>query len=192
MSSSTYNKVSTIDQNHQNSYEDEDTKPTIEVSSSQNEDNPDLSTESMQPAELDGSSDNLSCSVDEAIERLGMGPFQFIILAAAGLCFAAEAMQVLQLTFLSEILRLEWNLNDNETALITSVLFIGAAFGTLALGPLADKKGRKPVFLLTASIISFFGMAVTVVSNYWLLLVDIFMVGLGVGGVTGKLSIYHK
>jgi hypothetical protein len=81
-------------------------------------------------------------TVDEAIERLGMGWFQLIVLTAAGLCFAADAMQVLLLSFLGEVLRLEWTLTDDETAFITSTLFIGAIFGTLTLGPLADRKGR--------------------------------------------------
>ncbi|KAG7373938.1 major facilitator superfamily transporter [Nitzschia inconspicua] len=132
----------------------------------------------------DISDDAMIMTVDEAIERIGMGYFQLVVLTAAGLCFAADAMQVLLLSFLSEVLRLEWNLTENETALITSVLFIGAIFGTLTLGPLADKKGRKPVFLLAATIISFFGVTNAMVTEYWSLLVSLFMVGWGVGGLT--------
>eukprot|EP00536_Pseudo-nitzschia_multiseries_P012860 jgi/Psemu1/260965/estExt_Genewise1Plus.C_5120039 len=113
-----------------------------------------------------------------------MGQFQLLVLTAAGLCFAADAMQVVLLTFLSEILRSDWNLTDHETAMISSILFIGAIAGTLTLGPLADKRGRKPVFLLAASIISFFGGAVALVNSYWTLLFNLFMVGWGVGGLT--------
>jgi putative MFS transporter len=123
-------------------------------------------------------------TIDDGIERLGMGKFQVLILTAAGMCFAADAMQVLLLSFLSEVLRLEWNLTDDETAFITSMLFIGAIFGTLLLGPLADKKGRKPVFLLAGTIISIFGLAVGFCTNYWSLLSMLFMVGFGVGGLT--------
>lgn len=162
---------------------DEDGRLKIGMLSLQTELCPDLP---LQPTELEDTveSSNLTFSVDEAIERLGMGRFQLIVLTAAGLCFAADAMQVLLLTFLSEVLRSDWNLNDYETALITSILFIGAIFGTLTLGPLADKKGRKPVFLLAATIISVFGLAVATVSNYWALLGNLFMVGWGVGGLT--------
>lgn len=113
-----------------------------------------------------------------------MGKFQLLVLTAAGLCFASDAMQVLLLSFLCEVLKLEWNLTDRETALITSMVFIGAIFGTLVLGPLADKKGRKPIFLLAATIISFFGGAVSFVTDYWMLLTMLFMVGFGVGGLT--------
>ena len=131
-------------------------------------------------------------TVDDAIERLGTGKFQIIVLVAAGLCFAADAMQVLLLSFLSEVLRLEWNLTDSETAMITSILFIGAIFGTLSLGPLADKKGRKPVFLLAASIISGFGIATAMVTNYWTLLANLFMVGWGVGGLVVPFDILSE
>jgi hypothetical protein len=129
-------------------------------------------------------------TVDEAIERLGMGYFQLVVLTAAGLCFAADAMQVLQLSFLSQVLRIEWHLSDEDAAFITSILFVGAIFGTLTLGPLADKKGRKPVFLLAASIISCFGTVAAMVTDYWSLLASLFMVGWGVGGLTGE-SVFH-
>lgn len=134
---------------------------------------------------IDGEANENCITVDDAIERLGTGRFQLIVLTAAGLCFAADAMQVLLLSFLSEVLRLDWNLSDDETASITSMLFFGAIFGTLTLGPLADKRGRKPVFLLSASMISCFGVGVAMVSSYWALLASLFMVGWGVGGLTG-------
>jgi hypothetical protein len=127
----------------------------------------------------------ITITVDEAIERLGMGLFQCVILTAAGLCFAADAMQVLMLSFLSQVLRIEWHLSDQDTASITSILFFGAIFGTLTLGPLADKIGRKPVFLLAASIISCFGTATALVTDYRALLATLFVVGWGVGGLTG-------
>lgn len=59
-------------------------------------------------------------------DRLGMGLFQYRILVAAGLCFAADAMEVLLLSFLSIVLQDEWRLTDDETAFITSILFLGA------------------------------------------------------------------
>eukprot|EP00934_Nitzschia_sp_Nitz4_P002900 Nitzschia sp. Nitz4//scaffold57_size113557//13151//14779//NITZ4_003982-RA/size113557-processed-gene-0.151-mRNA-1//-1//CDS//3329554819//2890//frame0 len=123
-------------------------------------------------------------TVDDAIERLGMGPFQLWVLVAAGMCFAADAMQVILLGFLCEVLKLEWNLTVDETAFITSILFVGAIFGTLILGPLADHKGRKVIFLLAGSIISVFGIAVACCTNYWSVLAMLFMIGVGVGGLT--------
>ena len=119
MASATYQKVSSSSQEqaHQEDDENMDSRQTGSPSL-ENELDPvlPLPTQSAEYDEGDVSTSNITCSVDESIERLGMGRFQLVILTAAGLCFAADAMQVLQLTFLSEVLRLEWNLNDDETA----------------------------------------------------------------------------
>ena len=64
-------------------------------------------------------------TVDEAMERLGMGPFQRYILVASGLCFASDAMQVVLLSFLTVVLQSDWNLSDEEGAAITSAIFLG-------------------------------------------------------------------
>jgi MFS family permease len=114
-----------------------------------------------------------------------MGWFQYQVLFAAGFCFAADAMQVLLFSFLSEILRHVWGLNTNETASIGSVLFAGAMLGTLVLGPLADRIGRHPIFLIASSVIAFFGVSSGLfVTTYGTLLPVVFMIGLGVGGLT--------
>lgn len=115
---------------------------------------------------------------------VGMGPFQYRILIAAGLCFAADSMEVLLLSFLAIVLKAQWNLNDTQTATLTSSVFIGAMLGTLILGPLGDSIGRKIIFLLTAAIIAVFGFATAAASDFSTLLLCRFMVGFGVGGLT--------
>jgi MFS family permease len=128
--------------------------------------------------------DALLISIDEAIERLGMGKFQYMILFASGLCFAADAMQVILMSFLALVLQNEWGLNKSETASVTSLLFAGAMFGTLVLGPLADRLGRRPVFLIAAFIISVFGFLTSLATNSWVLMVTVLGIGFGVGGLT--------
>lgn len=51
-------------------------------------------------------------SVDDAIEAIGMGPFQRRVLWAAGLCFTADATEVMLLSFLSLTLQSEWGLSE--------------------------------------------------------------------------------
>ncbi|GKY95332.1 hypothetical protein MPSEU_000495000 [Mayamaea pseudoterrestris] len=113
-----------------------------------------------------------------------MGRFQYTILCASGLCFAADAMQVILLSFVSLVMQREWNLDNHQTALLTSMLFAGAMVGTLCLGPLADRIGRRPVFLIAASIICFFGMLLAACASYLSALCTILGIGFGVGGLT--------
>lgn len=142
--------------------------------------------EQLHPQELDegGVSDPNLITIDKAIERIGMGKFQYVVLIASGLCFAADAMQVILLSFLTIVLKDEWDLSDSMTASITSCLFAGSMMGTLILGPLADSMGRRPIFLAAALIISVFGFGTALATNYFMLIAMLFMVGIGVGGLT--------
>lgn len=123
-------------------------------------------------------------SIDEAVERIGYGHFQRRILISTGLCFAADAMQVVSLSFLTPVLKREWNLGTEEAASVTSVLFAGAMTGTLCLGPLADHIGRRPVFCMAALTISLSGFGVSMAPDFIELLFAMFFVGFGVGGLT--------
>jgi len=128
-------------------------------------------------------SDVTHITIDEAIERIGTGPFQRRMLVAAGLCFAADSMEVLLLSFLAVVVQAEWGLTSHQTASITSSVFLGAMTGTLLLGPLGDKFGRKPIFVASAAIISVFGLLTAAATNLASLIAIRFLVGVGVGGL---------
>ena len=128
-------------------------------------------------------------TVDEAIDSIGTGRFQYLALFAAGTCFMADSMEIMLLSFLTIVLKKEWNLDaDNEdgtqSATISSILFLGALVGTSILGPLGDKIGRKPILSASTFLISVFGLATAACRNYLSLLALRFMVGFGVGGIT--------
>ena len=123
-------------------------------------------------------------SIDAAIDSLGTGQFQIRVLFAAGLCFAADSMEIMLLSFLSMILSDEWGLTPAQTATITSCVFLGSLIGTLILGPLGDRIGRRPIFLACGLIISVFGIATGFATNYVQLVLTRFLVGFGVGGLT--------
>jgi hypothetical protein len=121
-------------------------------------------------------------SIDEAIERLGTGRFQLLILIASGLCFCGDAVQFVLLSFITMVVQQQWHLSNQMTASITSCIFLGAFCGTLVLGPAADSVGRRPIFLLSAAMMTVFGMGIAVTENYWALIFMVFLVGFGVGG----------
>ena len=113
-----------------------------------------------------------------------MGRFQSQILVAGGLCYAADAMEVLLLSFLSVVLQVEWHLTNGQTATLTSSVLLGSVMGCLALGSLGDVYGRRPVFIATAAMISIFGLLTATAQNFASLVLYRFLVGCGVGGLT--------
>jgi MFS family permease len=133
----------------------------------------------------DSQEDNfLVLDIEDAIDRLGMGRFQNLIVLSCGLCFAADAMEILLLSFLAVILQAEWGLSEGQVDSIISVVFAGAMLGTLLLSSLGDWWGRRPVFALTAALISIFGVATAFCTTYQQVILVRFLVGFGVGGLT--------
>ena len=142
-------------------------------SSISNDDYGALSAEQTQISELD---------IEEAIERLGIGPYQWVMAFIAGLCLSCDGIEILLLSFLTVVLRAQWNLTASEGAAITSCIFAGSFLGTILQGPLGDSYGRRPVFLSASSLIAGFGLATAFAQNLTQLIVLRFFVGVGLGG----------
>lgn len=148
-----------------------------------------------KPPSYDGDPDTsteTTIKVDDAIEKIGFGKFQRRVLLAAGLCFTADATEIMLLSFLSLTLQSEWDLTANQTANVTACVFAGSLFGTLTLGYLGDHVGRRPTFLLSTAIISLFGVFTAFAQGYSSLLAIRFMVGFGVGGLTVPFDIFAE
>lgn len=143
---------------------------------------------------MNPSSPVLARTIDECIELVGYGKFHTMILIVSGLCFAADAMQIMMLSFITREIQYEWNLSSNEVALSTSMIFVGAFSGTLLLGPYADIYGRRIIFLISGTIITFFSMIgiALLTHQYYVLLIMIFCVGFGVGGLIVPFDIFAE
>lgn len=59
----------------------------------------------------------------------------------------------------------------------------GAFLGTLILGPMGDRLGRKPLFVFSTAMISVCGILTALSTNYIMMIIFQFGVGFGVGGV---------
>ena len=86
-------------------------------------------------------------TVDESIAYIGKGRFQTRILVVTGLLYAADAIEIMILTFLLPILQDEWDLDTGEIGTIGSVIFAGMFCGTVCWSTISDKFGRKPSYI---------------------------------------------
>ena len=122
--------------------------------------------------------------IDAAIDCLGYGLFQNRLLVTAGLAFGSDAGEIMLLSFLTAVLQSIWGLSNAEAATATSSVFAGQILGVFIMGPLGDSWGRKPTFLLTASIITIFGFLTAAAEDYVSLVIYRTFVGIGIGGLT--------
>lgn len=104
------------------------------------------------------------------------------LLGIAGLGWMFDALDVGMLSFIIAALKVEWNLSTEQMGWIGSVNSIGMAVGALVFGVMADRIGRKKVFILTLLLFSLGSGASAFTSSLAAFLVFRFIIGAGLGG----------
>ncbi|PKA51437.1 Organic cation/carnitine transporter 7 [Apostasia shenzhenica] len=84
-------------------------------------------------------------TVDDALVVLGFGRFQALVLVYSGIAYAAEAMELMILSFIGSSVQFEWNLSSQEKSVISSVVFAGMLVGAYTWGVISDNYGRRQV-----------------------------------------------
>jgi MFS transporter, putative metabolite:H+ symporter len=121
-------------------------------------------------------------SYEEALAGVGYGSFQRKLLLICGLGWAADAMEVLLVSFAMPSMSAEWGLSKAQTSLLATAIFIGMLVGALFWGRLADRIGRKLCFVLTIAVYSVFGGLSALAPSFEAFLILRFLTGIGVGG----------
>ena len=120
-------------------------------------------------------------TVNEIIEYFGFGRFGFLLTIIFGYQWFIFGITLTLPTVLSQKLHYEWKLSSFETAVISSTVFIGYVTGSVILGWLSDKHGRK-WFCVIGNIVSlYYGILAIFTENvFWFSVMRLFM-GIGVG-----------
>lgn len=104
------------------------------------------------------------------------------LLGIAGLGWMFDAMDVGILSFVIAALAADWALTPTEMGWIGSVNSIGMAVGAVVFGVLADKVGRKHIFMATLILFSVASGLSAFTSTLAIFLLLRFFVGMGLGG----------
>jgi putative MFS transporter len=121
-------------------------------------------------------------TLDQALDRIGIGRFQIKLMLVAGASWAADAMEVLLISFAIPPLMRDWGLSRTEAGLLGTALFVGMMCGAWGWGAITDRIGRRPGFVLTILIDSLFGLLSAFAPGYRSLLLLRALTGFGIGG----------
>jgi putative MFS transporter len=75
-----------------------------------------------------------------------------------------------------------WGLERTDAALVASATFVGMFVGAWGFGALADRVGRRKIFILTVALDAIFGLISALSMNIEMLIVMRFLTGMAVGG----------
>ena len=104
------------------------------------------------------------------------------LLGVAGVGWMFDAMDVGILSFVIAALSVDWGLSSTEMGWIGSVNSIGMAVGALLFGILADKVGRKKIFMWTLILFSVASGVSAFTTTLAAFLALRFLIGMGLGG----------
>ena len=121
---------------------------------------------------------------DEAIEEIGFGKFQGIMLLVLGFSWLVDASEILVLSVVPLYLQCEWKIDKVQIAWITTSVFLGMTISSPIIGWICDQYGRKRGILLAMV----FGIIMSILSSFspkyqWFVL-SRFLVGVSLGGMT--------
>lgn len=104
------------------------------------------------------------------------------LLTIAGLGWLFDAMDVGLLSFVLAALASDWQLTSKTIAWIGSINSIGMAVGAFLFGLLADRFGRRAIFIFTLLLFSIASGLTALTTGLTLFLILRFFIGLGLGG----------
>ncbi len=113
-------------------------------------------------------------------KSLGVSQKKLLLISGTGWMF--DALDVGILSFVIAALAKDWNLNPSEMGWIGSINSIGMAVGALLFGILADKFGRKAIFMITLLFFSIGSGLSALAPTLGIFLILRFLIGMGLGG----------
>jgi putative MFS transporter len=116
------------------------------------------------------------------IDQIGYGRFQRRLMWICGLGWAADAMEVLLISFALPAIGEEWGLSNQQKGLLATAIFLGMLAGAWFWGWISDHIGRRTGFMSTVAIDSVFGLLSALSPSFPWLVVLRTATGFGVGG----------
>lgn len=131
-------------------------------------------------------------TVDQAVNNMGFGRFQVKLSLVTGLCWMADSMEMMILSIISPALHCSWGISSWQQALITTIVFLGMMISATFWGFMSDRYGRKTALVVSAIMLSYYGLLSSFAPNLTWILILRGLVGFGVGCVPQAVTLYAE
>jgi PHS family inorganic phosphate transporter-like MFS transporter len=121
-------------------------------------------------------------SVTDLLDEAPRSKFHRRTVVVSGVGFFTDAYDLFVIGTVSTIVATQWHLSTLQTSWVTGSAILGAFFGALIFGRIADVLGRKWVYLSVAVIMMIGAVASAFAPGFIWLVIARFVLGLGIGG----------
>lgn len=122
------------------------------------------------------------------IEQAGMHPRQWVAVALTIALNALDGFDVLSSAFAAPGIAKEWGIDRGALGIVLSAELVGMGFGSILLGGIADKYGRRPTMLFCLCVMTLGMWLATTAGSPTALAVWRFLTGLGIGGMLAAIN----
>jgi benzoate transport len=122
---------------------------------------------------------------------LAQAPMSRLQIAVVGITIALNALDgfdILSISFASPGIAMEWGIDRGALGIVLSMELIGMAIGSIVLGGVADKIGRRPTILGCLLVMSVGMLMATTVTGLVDLSIWRVITGLGIGGMLASIN----
>ncbi len=122
-------------------------------------------------------------SLYDVIGEAPMAPFQVVVVIMCFILNMNDGIDVLVVSYTGSEIMAEWGLSNALQGYIFSAGLAGMTLGCLFIAPIADRIGRRRLFIAAIALESLAMILSSLVTTYHQLLVLRFLAGLGIGGL---------
>lgn len=121
--------------------------------------------------------------VEEVLRKGGLTRFHRKAVIVTGAAWTFVAMEILLVGFVAPIFAGLWHLNGRMQGLVNSAALAGSLVGSLGLGRLADRIGRRAIFQYSILWYAAFTAMTALSWGPWSVMTFRFLAGIGLGGM---------
>jgi benzoate transport len=130
----------------------------------------------------------MSADPREIVANSPMSRLQVVVVGLTILLNALDGFDVLSISFASPGIMREWGINRAALGIVLSMELIGMAIGSIFLGGVADKIGRRPTVLGCLVVMAGGMYAATTATDIYTLSAWRIITGLGIGGMLAAIN----